>query len=264
MFINGGDLKIPTATDGVVQISAVDCTQTSNETLSNTTLIVEADSMPSEDITSQITYREVDFKNDYEELLPLYANAFEHQRQYINVTQLEGEKHIDALKWLFRKRLQLFERFGNKATLLLALHDGKIIAAGGIASNSVKSTEYDFLAVGLLIMPFLYGFDTFMRVLKLGGSTVNTIVDPLGGKIMMMAVEPSLQGHGIGGKLLDKLINDWDSEDKGELLLLTQLESSTKFYSKFGFELTGEVKKEGYSNWSMRRKKPQNPNMIKS
>ena len=204
----------------------------------------------------ETSFRKVNFQDDLEELLILFVNAFEHQRQYINVTHLDGENHRAALKWIFERRLLLYERFGDNATLLLALHDGKIVAAGGIALNTAESTPYDLFAVGFLLMPFSLGFGAVIRAMSMRGSTENTIVDPLGGKVMLMAVEPHLQGQGIGEKLLRNLIEEWDRRNCGDLLLLTQLESSTKFYAKFGFELTNQVQKDGYSNYSMRRPKP--------
>ena len=206
-------------------------------------------------IMSETNIRKVNFENDREELVILFVNAFEHQRQYINVTHLDGENHRAALKWIFERRLLLYERFGDNANLLLAVHDGKIVGAGGIALNAAESTLYDLFAVGFLLMPFSLGFGALMRAMSLRGSTENTIVDPFGGKVMLMAVEPNLQGQGIGEKLLRNLIEDWESENSGDLLLLTQLESSTRFYAKFGFELTNQVLKDGYSNYSMRRPK---------
>ena len=72
----------------------------------------------------------------------------------------------------------------------------------------------------------------------------------------MMAVDPSLHGQGIGGEILKNLLERWETEmNGGDLILLTQLESSVKFYGHYGFVVSAEVKKDGYSNYSMIRRR---------
>ena len=79
--------------------------------------------------------------------------------------------------------------------------------------------------------------------------------DPTGGKVVFVAIHKTLQGNGIGGKLLEKIIYEWDSRDGGDLVLSTMTERSLKFYMKYGFEIVNMTPKEGYSNYSMIRRK---------
>ena len=202
----------------------------------------------------EIELREMDLVGDREKLLDLYVKAFEDQRQYINVSLASGQAHRDALRVIFDVRLNMTDKLMSQgAVMLVATIDGNIVGSGGLAPNSCNSSAWDFWTSGVLWLPFQLGYSAFMRILKLGGKTSDTEIDPLGAKIMMMAVLPEFHGQGVGGSILKTLMERWS--DRGDLILLTQLESSVKFYSNFGFVLTAEVKKDGYSNWSMLRRK---------
>lgn len=211
----------------------------------------------------EIEFREMDLVGDRDVLLDLYAKAFENQRQYINISLTSGQAHRDTLRIIFDIRLNMIERLiVQGAEMLVATIDGKIVGTGGIAPNSCDTSAWDFWTSGVLWLPFQLGYGAFMRVMKLGGKTTDTEIDPLGAKIMMMAVLPELHGQGVGSGKLKALMDKWN--DRADLVLLTQLESSIKFYNNFGFVLTAEVKKDGYSNWSMLRRKPEASNTSES
>jgi ribosomal protein S18 acetylase RimI-like enzyme len=96
-----------------------------------------------------------------------------------------------------------------------------------------------------------FGYAACLRLTKMTGG--EKVKDSLGGKIVMMAVHSDFQGRGIGKKLLRRRLMDWDSADGSALTLMTQLESSVLFYSKFGFEVKTKNQRKGYSNWNMVR-----------
>lgn len=211
----------------------------------------------------EIEFREIDLVGDRDVLLDLYAKAFENQRQYINVSLSSGQAHRDVLRIIFDIRLNMIESLMQQgAEMLVATIDGKIVGTGGIAPNSCNTSAWDFWTSGVLWLPFQLGYGAFMRVMKLGGKTTDTELDPLGAKIMMMAVLPELHGQGVGSGILKAILKKWN--DRADLVLLTQLESSVKFYNNFGFVLTAEVKKDGYSNWSMLRRKSDASNTSES
>ena len=212
-------------------------------------------------LETDIQFRDVDYDKDIEKLLPIYIDAFEDQRQYINVSLATGEAHRAALEFIFSVRLFLLARLRDQQTIfLVATQDEAVIGAGAIAPNSSSNTFWDTVSSGMYLLPFKFGYGPFMRAMKLGGSTSGVEVDPLGGKVVMMAVDPKLHGRGVGSGLLKRLLSRWDADKThGDLLLLTQLESSVKFYRGYGFELTAKVDKEGYSNWSMHRPQPVTP-----
>lgn len=205
----------------------------------------------------EIIFRDIDFVKDHDKILELYVKAFEDQQQYINVSLASGQEHRDALYAIFDIRLSLVEKLTQQGAFMqVATKDGTIVGAGGIAPNTCKSTTWDLVVSGVLLLPFKLGYAAFARAMKLGDSTADSKVDPDGGKVMMMAVLPDLHGQGVGRSILKNLLQKWD--DRGDLVLSTQLESCVKFYSNLGFTLTAEVKKNGYSNWSMIRRKALN------
>ncbi|KAL4439195.1 hypothetical protein ABPG77_004097 [Micractinium sp. CCAP 211/92] len=56
------------------------------------------------------------------------------------------------------------------------------------------------------------------------------------GEVVMMAVHPTLQGRGIGGRLLCALLTLWDAEHGGGLVLSTQEEHALRMYKAHGFQ----------------------------
>lgn len=199
----------------------------------------------------------INYANDIKELLPLYINAFEDQKQYANVSMATGEEHRSLLRSMFGVRLSLQEQMHDERTIAIKVtKDGKIIGAGAIIPNSCKASNMDWILAGIYLLPFHIGFFPFLRAMKMGGSTSETEIDPNGGKVVMMAVDPTLHGQGIGSEILKDLLKRWENElNGGDLILLTQLESSVKFYENHGFVVSATVAKEGYSNYSMIRRR---------
>jgi GNAT superfamily N-acetyltransferase len=68
-----------------------------------------------------------------------------------------------------------------------------------------------------------------------------------------MAVDPALQGRGIGTLLLNAALREWDSTGGGSLDLHTQLEINTKFYSFYGFKISDLHSNNGWTEWTMIR-----------
>ena len=199
----------------------------------------------------------INYADDIKELLPLYINAFENQKQYANVSMATGEEHRSLLRSMFSVRLSLQEQMHDERTIAIKVtKDGKIIGAGAIVPNSCKASTMDWILAGIYLLPFNIGFFPFLRAMKMGGSTSETEIDPSGGKVVMMAVEPTLHGQGIGSKILKDLLERWENDlHGGDLILLTQLESCVKFYENHGFLVSATVAREGYSNYSMIRRR---------
>ncbi len=67
-----------------------------------------------------------------------------------------------------------------------------------------------------------------------------------------VAVEPGLQGMGIGSQMMDRFCARMDSE--GEVAYLeTETPENVRFYERFGFETIAEAEVLGNPNWFMRR-----------
>jgi GNAT superfamily N-acetyltransferase len=67
-----------------------------------------------------------------------------------------------------------------------------------------------------------------------------------------VAVEPPLQGAGIGGKMLNAFADQMD--EAGEVAWLeTDKPENVVFYRRAGFEVAEELTEHGLTNWWMRR-----------
>ena len=202
-----------------------------------------------------VHFRDADRTKDAEAIVKIYVNAFHEQEQFRWIFQTDGDAHRGALRLLFHGRLQLLRKYEN--THLMIAHEGEeIIGACGIEPNSCVFSLYDRICAGLLIIALFYGYSCITRLIKLGEELAkDEAPDPRGGKLIMMAVDTKYQGQGIGSKLVEEILRKWDAESGGDLTLTTQLESNVKFYKYYGFETTNETKWDGFTSWSMRRKK---------
>ena len=240
------------------------------------------------DVEMDITFRDVDYKVDFDSIPLLLINAFEDQIQYRQVTNTTGRPHWNCLLWIFQRRILMHERFKEKTSLIVGCSGDRVVAAAGIIPHAVQPNLWDYIITGMLMYPYIFCtihlkslYKWTMSMLVKKAATVTTVVkekengivpdppggkiikekekeskkDPKGGKVVFVAIHKTLQGNGIGGKLLEKIIYEWDSRDGGDLVLSTMTERSLKFYMKYGFEIVNMTPKEGYSNYSMIRRK---------
>ena len=74
-----------------------------------------------------------------------------------------------------------------------------------------------------------------------------------GGEVRKLFVEPVLQGHGIGARLLEYALEHLDAQT---LWALEKNEGAIRFYQRHGFRLTGERQLEdGTSEYLVRMQK---------
>jgi ribosomal protein S18 acetylase RimI-like enzyme len=70
-----------------------------------------------------------------------------------------------------------------------------------------------------------------------------------------VAVEPGLQGFGVGSHMMERFCARMD--DEGEVAYLeTEKPENVRFYERFGFETVKEVEVLDRPNWFMRREPP--------
>ncbi len=67
-----------------------------------------------------------------------------------------------------------------------------------------------------------------------------------------VAVEPELQGNGIGGQLMQEFCSKIDSKQE-VAFLETEKTENVKFYERFGFKVVGEDGPLDVTQWYMRR-----------
>lgn len=76
--------------------------------------------------------------------------------------------------------------------------------------------------------------------------------------LAVLGVEPSVQGHGFGGILLDRLIEHVEREDRGAkdpapIYLECDKEESVRFYTTRGFRVLEETEIHGVKCWCLGR-----------
>jgi ribosomal protein S18 acetylase RimI-like enzyme len=208
--------------------------------------------------SQEIQMRDVDYSKDVTAIVDMYINAFEGETQFLWAFQTTGKAHREALKLLFEGRLIMLEMYQKNIILVCRQKDNEtIIGACAIQPNSCESTLYHQVRAGLLTLIVYYGFEALNRLKRLGTSSKEkeVEVDPTGGMLIMMAIEPKHQGQGIGSKLLINILNKWDDEGGGDLTLATQSEANVRFYQKHGFQVTHSTKFDDFTDWSMKRKR---------
>jgi GNAT superfamily N-acetyltransferase len=75
-----------------------------------------------------------------------------------------------------------------------------------------------------------------MLELETANESLTNLVEPTM-YVDHLAVDPSVQGKGIGKMLIQKLVDTADERFDGKIILTTNKESNIQFYSKFGFQV---------------------------
>ena len=200
--------------------------------------------------------------SDIPALSNLYARAFDDNPAYAYVFQYDdGRRQFLAHAWLLTVRLHLSLLRGKP--LLVAVDEargGRIVA--GVAADGPKGTAYGGLLV--LVPTFLryacqwvYSYGPMSLWRALAGPPLTTLSrEPAEAhsspppprsrsiELQMMAVDPDVQGRGIGSILLLHMLSHLQAETAKRgwrhgfvVRLGTQREINVKFYKKVGFHL---------------------------
>ncbi len=198
-------------------------------------------------------------EDDIGPMSQLYGEVFCENPLYGFIFQFKDDrdKTVEALTWLFSRRLQLLMRTNNP--MFVAEEDGVFVGGIGCILRERRYSMIDMLAVGLLLWPFRYGFASVFRALDLDKKVEECslqILPDSEGEIVMVAVNSSRHRQGIGRKLLSHALND-DRIKNLSLTLSTQKLMNISFYENVGgFGETRETELFGIQSWSMCRRKP--------
>jgi GNAT superfamily N-acetyltransferase len=116
------------------------------------------------------------------------------------------------------------------------------------------------LLAGLLALGFTQGPHVIRRLLFIKehyeGLEAFTATGPRYWHVHMMAVDPELQGKGIGGALLDAVLRR--ARGPEPIVLTTHQAINVRFYQRAGFRVAHEEvvkppRGEGFPVWCMRR-----------
>jgi len=117
---------------------------------------------------------------------------------------------------------------------------------------------FGMLQTGMLTMPLKFGwagFQRFMAVVSYTETLHKQFASEPHWYLWGLGVEPSRQGKGFGGTLLQPVLSRADAAGQ-PCYLETQNESNLTFYQKHGFEVVsnGVVPKSSLRVWAMVRK----------
>jgi len=194
------------------------------------------------------------------EAAKLGAEAFLDSPSYIAMLPDDSGLRRSFLEFLFERNYWL--RLDSNACCC-TFNGDELVAFIMLAKPGIRNVSMvDMLRVGMLRIPFQFGFLTIFRLLRMKewfetrqedvlsklGKTSNDIVH-----LERMSVLPKYQGKGIGTMSLSRALKE---EVSLPCLLNTQSESNVKFYKKLGFTVIDHTEvplNGGFPNWMMIR-----------
>lgn len=198
---------------------------------------------------------------DLPALAALYSLAFARNPAYRWTFTGDAEQASPegALPWLFLRRARMLLKKG--CPLLVGCLGGELVAAGGAVPFSCKPGTWDYLMNGIALWPLWWGGASLARGLRMDAGLLSMLGSgpSVAGELSMVAVHPDWQGRGLGSRMLAALLERWDSDHGGGLLLMTQEEYALRLYCRHGFgplDAThhDSVHPEGrFCNWIMLR-----------
>lgn len=186
-----------------------------------------------------------------DEAARMAAHAFVHSASFGYIfEELEEGQRLIALTWLFTQTIKL--RFHTKSPRCSFYRQtGKkpeIVCFFMIQPPNVSGVSaWDMIKHGMLLFPFKFGWQSFMRLLELmeyhGKDEASFFESRKAANdktqfcnLERMAVKPAFQGYGVGTKALKTALMEVEAKGWG-VLLSTQEDINVKFYSKLGFEV---------------------------
>lgn len=202
---------------------------------------------------SAITFRRLTLADIGEASKRVYLPAFLSNAAYnMCFLGVPDEDIPRALEWLFSKRLRLLLEAG-------AIGMGAFDASGRVQAcvcgvpPGCRPSLWAQVRAGLLSWPCRWGWASFKAVMDADNRT--GAAPPESYEVSMMAVEPALQGRGVGSALLRLLMDELKSHARAAAAaaaavpaggrkdavvhLNTQKAINVAFYQRAGFRLTG-------------------------
>lgn len=181
------------------------------------------------------------------------ASAFDQDPMFCYLTPKVDRARTNAINWLCKTVLRYSEPYHHIYT---TASDLKGIAAwvppGHFPLNILR-----LLQVGLYALPFNVDWSRLRQFISLQ-STMEEFhkrdMPQPHWYLIMLGVAPTYQGQGIGGSLLQPILNQADSEGL-PCYLETSTEQAVRFYQKHGFEVLriGEFPGNAPRLWTMKR-----------
>ena len=170
----------------------------------------------------------------YDEVASVLTRAFLDDPMIIYIVPDE-EKRRRVLPWFFQKAAQISRRYGEPFTTPGKVQGAALWLPPGKTILSLPM----MIRVGMLAAPFKFGLPTFMKFM----GAMNHLehlhkrdVPPDHWYLFVLGVEPERQGQGVGGKMIQPILERAD-KDQLPCYLETMKERNVTFYKKHGFEV---------------------------
>ncbi len=181
----------------------------------------------------------------------LAARAFCNSPAYVHILRCDRVFRLEALVWLFERNIALVQHASplSDPTFCLFSASGSLLSFFWLLPTAPPISLCSKVRAGLLWFPFLFGFAPFVRLLTMGAKIDSITRDVLLKNIPSaserrrtlilerMAVEPALQGRGVGSSCLKSAL---PPDTSVAVVLTTQLQGNVDFYSRLGFRVVHE------------------------
>jgi ribosomal protein S18 acetylase RimI-like enzyme len=190
-------------------------------------------------------------QSQIEEVSRVLARAFFDDPMTMYIVP-DDEKRRRTLPWFFKKAAQIAGRYGEPFTT-----PGKVQAAAlWLPPGKTILTLPMMIRAGMAAAPFTFGLPTFMRFM----GAMNRLehlhkrdMPPDHWYLFVLGVEPERQGQGVGGRMIQPILERAD-RDGLPCYLETMKERNVTFYRKHGFEVVvDDVFPDGPRYWTMKR-----------
>lgn len=164
----------------------------------------------------------------------------------------DAKKRATGLPWFMTTAARYANRYGEVYTT------GEKVAGNAcwLPPGDVKVPMGRMIKSGMLVAPFKFGVGPFMRFLKVMDFFEKLHERDMHDRhwyLMLLGVEPARQGQGVGGALIQPILQRADA-DGLPCYLETQKERNVPFYQKHGFEvIVDQYLPDGPRFWTMKR-----------
>lgn len=159
------------------------------------------------------------------------------------------EKRTTAGPWFFARSIEYGIRWGN-----VWCNDDASAVAVWFPPGQTTISPVRMLRVGMGAFPFKVGINGAVRFLRAVSATERFHKAVKGPHWYLLAIgtRPDLQGTGLGSALIELGTSRADAA-RVPCYLETGTESNVAYYSRRGFEVTGEAKLFGFTLYGMVR-----------
>ncbi len=165
-----------------------------------------------------------------------------------------GRAVVEPLAWLLTKQLILT---AGTTTIGVDATTKKVMATITMKPpHKGDATLWEMIRVGVLLVPIHYGWGPLRRILE-SSAFFGKLARPDAWTVNLMAVTPTMQGRGVGTRLLAHELSKVSAEEA--VCLDTQAERNLRFYGKQGFKIVkkhqffGDSAQPLFYSWAMVR-----------